>query len=203
MAVAVCGGCPSEVRANPSEPCRNRRVSYRGAVLGLRERNEGGDSDFVAVVWDEHGQCVREVVYATTRGWCYHDGAVVDATPDVRARALEWWRAKLRESEVERRKRVAREIGVGVMVRSTTTRGKNVGVVGEVLLIAPNRFDKKKYRVKVSVTGEPQPRWLDRDRVEVANPPSPKLNKKTRRRIERATPGDWGTALVNLSRGVR
>lgn len=199
MAVVICGGCPVEVCNNPSEPCRTRRVSYEGAVLGLRERNGAHDSDFFAVVWDEHGQCVREVPYASTAGWTYHNGARVDATEEVRAKALAWWRAEWLRAEQARREHEAHQIHQGVMVRSTTTRGKNVGVVGEVLLIAPNKYDKNAQRVKIRVEGEAQPRWLDLARVEVANPPAVRLNKKAKRRAARREPRTWGGALAELS----
>lgn len=58
-------------------------VSFEGAVLRLRERNGYDDSDFYALVWDEEQQRTREIQYATTRGWTYHNGASIDATHEV------------------------------------------------------------------------------------------------------------------------
>lgn len=61
--------------------------TFEGCVLAKYEHNWLDDSDFVAVVWNEDEQKLDKVEYATTRGWSYLNGAVVDATDEVRAKA--------------------------------------------------------------------------------------------------------------------
>jgi hypothetical protein len=73
------------VTAHDAE-CHER--TYEGAVLRLRERNGYDDSDFYALVWDEEQQATREIQYATTRGWTYHNGASIDATREVIEKAV-------------------------------------------------------------------------------------------------------------------
>lgn len=58
-------------------------TSYVGCVISTHERNGYDDSDFYAVVWDEATQSSKTIEYASTRGWSYPNGAVVDATPEV------------------------------------------------------------------------------------------------------------------------
>ncbi|QDN94948.1 hypothetical protein FNV58_01050 (plasmid) [Streptomyces sp. RLB1-9] len=98
MGITICNGKRVEgydpnsgsnseaaVAAHNAE-CHER--TYEGAVLRLRERNGYDDSDFYALVWDEEQQRVREIQYATTRGWTYHNGASIDATHEVIAKAV-------------------------------------------------------------------------------------------------------------------
>lgn len=59
------------------------KKTYEGKVLSLREKNGYDDSDFYALVWDSEKNKPVEIMYATTRAWCYYDKAVVDATEDV------------------------------------------------------------------------------------------------------------------------
>ncbi len=61
--------------------------NYEGCVLEKRELNGYDDSDFYAIVWDEPSQSIKRVEYATTRAWTYPNSAVVDATPEVLAKA--------------------------------------------------------------------------------------------------------------------
>lgn len=65
-------------------------ASYQGCVISTRERNMYDDSDFIAVVWDETEGKVKEVEYATTRFWTYKNSAVVDVTPENKAKAEKW-----------------------------------------------------------------------------------------------------------------
>lgn len=98
MGITICNGKRVEgydansssnseaaVAAHNAE-CHER--TYEGAVLRLRERNGYDDSDFYALVWDEEQQATREIMYATTRGWTYHNGASIDATHDVIEKAV-------------------------------------------------------------------------------------------------------------------
>jgi hypothetical protein len=144
-------------------------VTFEGCVLRTGEHNWHDDSDFYALVWDEEQGKVREIEYATTRGWTYHNSAKVDATPEARAKAVAWQAAQLFELYVEKAVAANREelerIDLGMEVRSTTTRGKNKGVVGTVEWIGANGYGPG-YRVGLHVEGEIKRRYLDLERVE-------------------------------------
>jgi len=83
-------------------------VSFVGCVLSLREKNGYDDSDFFARVWDEEKQNVHEVMYATTRGWTYKNGATIDATDDVKAKA-EAWEERVYHRQQVRQQWIARQ----------------------------------------------------------------------------------------------
>jgi hypothetical protein len=87
MAVTMCGCKSAEDRKGR---CVDPQTSYAGAVLATGEHNILDDSYFYALVWD--GSRLIEVEYGATAWWSYHNGAQVDATDDVRAAALEWYR---------------------------------------------------------------------------------------------------------------
>jgi hypothetical protein len=107
-------------------------TTYVGAVLDCREENHYDDSDFYAVCWDEaQGKIVR-VDYATTRGWTYPNGAAVDATPEVLAKAAEWNRKQLVEAYVSRDQRKAKEVKFGRWVKVVSGHKVPKGTVGEV-----------------------------------------------------------------------
>lgn len=59
------------------------RVTFAvGRVISLREANGYHDSDFYATYMRDDGT-ITEFQYATTRGWTYANGAMVDATDEV------------------------------------------------------------------------------------------------------------------------
>lgn len=72
--------------------------SFKGAVLHEYERNGYDDSDWHVVVWDDEKNQIEDFMYATTRGWSYPNGASVDATEEVKAKAAAWAYNKLRKS---------------------------------------------------------------------------------------------------------
>lgn len=120
------------------------KTTHKGLVLNTYERNGRDDSDFYAVVWNEDkGQC-EHLLYASTRGWTYPNGAHIDATPDIVAKveALE-----AAAEEKARAKRAAREAATpakGKTVRVITkSRGKDspeVGEEGTVFYFAKDRY---------------------------------------------------------------
>ena len=61
-------------------------TTHKGLVVGLREMNGYDDSDFYATVWNEEKGAPEEIMYASTRGWTYPNGAAVDATDEVKAK---------------------------------------------------------------------------------------------------------------------
>jgi hypothetical protein len=107
--------------------------SYVGCVLMTYERNGYDDSDFYAVVYDEATDSINHVEYASTRGWTYMDGATVDATEDVKAKAREVIRrqafARMTAAAADAAK--APEVGKAVVV----TAGRKVpqGTTGSVV----------------------------------------------------------------------
>lgn len=170
MAVVMCGGEACELGAT----CQDSQVSYAGAVLAVWERNEWDDSDFLATVWDAQESRVRDVVYGSTRSWTYHNGATVDATPEVRRAALDWYRAQWVTAAIAQARDEARKPAKGRVVRSVTTRGKNVGVVGVVTWIGEDQYrstrHQRVYRVGIKVEGEDKLRYLGLGQVEVIEP---------------------------------
>lgn len=65
--------------------------TYKGCVLETGEFNGRDDSDFYALVWDETESKIKRIEYATTRFWTYGNSAQIDATPEVKAKALAYW----------------------------------------------------------------------------------------------------------------
>lgn len=158
------------------------KTTFEGCVLYTGEHNYYDDSDFYALVWDDEAGKVREIEYASTRGWSYHNGAKVDATEQVRAKAVQWLAGILLDryigEAVAKLTEEAEGIRKGVHVRSTTTRGKNVGVEGVVVWEGVDEYKvstwarhntprenwPKRYGVKVE--GEDKLRYLSGDKVE-------------------------------------
>lgn len=196
MAVVMCGCTADEIHANGPGFCVRPEVSFEGAVLETFEENGYDDSDFIAVVWD--GEKVTIQCYASTRSWTYHNGARVDATSEVRAAALEWYRSRLAPVRIAEARREAERPRKGVEVCSLTTRGKNVGVKGEVRWIGPDRYSRTGgERVGLKVQGEDKLRYLPADRVRVISP-DPVDEKWIMQRAATAQPRSWYVALCTL-----
>lgn len=144
-------------------------ISYEGMVLRLGEHNWYDDSDFYALVWDEATQSVKKVEYATTRGWTYHNGAKVDASDEIRAKAVAWEAKRLFTLYAEQlqadKLKALKELETGVEVKSLTTRGKNKGVVGYVQRVMKSSYGPG-YVAGVQVEGEDKLRWIDTERLE-------------------------------------
>lgn len=167
--------CTTEIK-NSFKPCVNPTVTYEGAVLATYERNWADDSDFYAIVWDRDAQDFRHVEYATTRGWTYHNGATVDATPEVIAEAEQKLAEILTERGIGAAHREADKPVKGRTVESLTTRGKNVGVKGVVKWYGEDAYRSTSwmtyYRVGVKVDGEDKLRYLPAEKVRVIDPPA-------------------------------
>lgn len=175
MAIVTCGpGCTTEHK-NAGGGCADRVVTYAGAVLDKWEENGCDDSDFIAAVWN--GEKVTTVCYASTRSWTYHNGATVDATAQVRAAAIGWLSNALTEVMYADAVAAARRPEKGLVVRSNTTRGKNVGVTGTVMWMGESsrygyqvRHSITRTRVGLKVDGHDKLVYMDADRVEVVEP---------------------------------
>jgi hypothetical protein len=141
---------------------------YAGATLAVREENGYDDSDWYAVAWDaDKGEVVR-VDFHTTR-WASTGHATVDATDDVKADAeawlADWYEAQLTADD----KAQARRPEPGKFVRSVTTRGKNVAVVGVVKRRGESKYHGRPDWLLVE-TGDGDEVFLDANRVEVLDP---------------------------------
>ena len=78
--------------------------THVGLCLSERETNYHDDSDFYMTVWNEERQEVEEVMFATTRGWCYPAMASrPDASPEIQAKATAYWAAKRAEGDKARK----------------------------------------------------------------------------------------------------
>ena len=191
MPINFCG-CPSDkIRNRPFEPC-DKIESYAGAVLYTYESNGYDDSDFHAVVWDDEAGKIKDIEYATTRAWTYHNSATVDATEDVMVKALAAYRQQWADVEIRRERRMADVPRIGSTVRSLTTRGKNVDITGVVRWRGDGRYGES---VAIEVAGEDRRRFLPVDRVAVVNPPAVD-EADIRRRAQTVNPNGWRLALV-------
>jgi hypothetical protein len=207
MAVYTCGkGC------NPIESpyqCQDSVKTYEGAVLQTWENNGYSDSDFIAAVWDEDSQTVKTVMYATTRGWTYHNGAKVDATPEVLAKAGEWLAVQAFTRALWKSYDDHGDPTVGKTVRSLTTRGKNKGVVGTIVARRVNPYGTYyangynrpesiyNQQVKVQVHGENRMAWLSADKVEVIDSWEPDIDAL---RGNAKAYGEQGNFMARFSR---
>lgn len=119
--------------------------THKGLVISLHEINGHDDSDFYAVVWnDAEGKC-EQVTYGTTRAWTYPNYAVVDATPDVRAKveALHAKQVAAAAADAALRRYKTPDKGKQVRVIKARSRGKDpvmTGVSGEVFYFGADRF---------------------------------------------------------------
>lgn len=79
--------------------------THKGLCISEREMNGSSDSDFYMTVWDEKEQCLKEILFGTTRGWSYPSwGSYVDASEEIREKAKEYSKKQL--AEIERKERV-------------------------------------------------------------------------------------------------
>ena len=124
------------------------RKFAEGATVSMREMNGYDDSDFYATYYDAESDSFKEVMYGTTRGWTYAAGAVIDATPEVRAKYDAMLEA---ERVVANALRAAREAALpkpGRTVKVVAKRGKVGkfnGKVGKVFWYGVDKFRPNYY----------------------------------------------------------
>lgn len=168
-------------------------TTHKGCVLDMYERNGYDDSDFYAIVWDEANQKIEHVQYATTRGWTYCNGASIDATPEVIAKAEAYQRQLCLNKWHDDNKKQADMPYKGRMVRVTKGRKIPVGTIGEVFWFGEDqykaarrsrynrynpyaglvgKFIKDRYRVGIKWTenGVVKKEFASAENVEVINP---------------------------------
>lgn len=121
------------------------RREYIGATLQTYEHNGYDDSDFMAIVWDEAKQTIKTVCYATTRGWTYLNGATVDATPEVLAKAQKHRYEMLVGLNVDASERDSKVPKTDRRCRVTRGRKVPQGTEGIVFWIGPDRYASSRW----------------------------------------------------------
>ncbi|MDR7277643.1 hypothetical protein [Catenuloplanes atrovinosus] len=158
-------------------------------VLARFEHNGYDDSDFYAIVWDGHRAGLTE--YGSTR---YYGGTNPgpDATAAHHAAARAWILAPLTDQLRADAEAHARALDQGCAARSTTTRGKNHGVTGQIKRLTERRFrGHATLRALIVIHGTGEQRWMDADRLERTDPEpidDNAINDRARYLAERA---DW------------
>jgi len=147
--------------------CGNRVERWSGKVLDTFEDNGYHDSYWYALVWDDELGEPRKVEWGSTASWSYHNSVTVDATPEVLERALAWYRKGWTERAIAATHEDVNKPRHGAEVRSTTTRGPNVGITGEVRWTGEGRYGP---RVGIKVEGRKSLVFMAADRVAVVNP---------------------------------
>lgn len=169
---------------------------FVGAVLDTREENLAHDSYFHAIVWD--GEKVTSVETHSTAYGGPWPTVTVDATQDTIDAALAWFRPRWLAARITEAERMAREIQVGRKVRSTTTRGKNVGFEGIVRRCVVNKWSSDPSAMRVQVEAENgETRWLDDRRLEVVDPAEIDPTELTEA-SRHALPNGWRNAILAL-----
>lgn len=149
MPVYHCGpNCTTEQKNSASGGCGDRQIKYTGAVLYNGERNGYHDSDFYSLVWDEEKGAVVTVGTGSTSYWSYHDGATVDATPEVKQKAAGWYLLQILERLTKEAQEDALKPAKGDVVRSLTIRGKAKGAVGEIVWSGDDQYRYNRHLVK-------------------------------------------------------
>ena len=132
---------------------------FRGYVLGVREMNGYHDSDFYATVWDDEAGCVREIFDGTTRFAAPSKYSRADASPEVLAKARDWWSTEIgpkraKETLLSR----ANAIEVGSVIKVVKGRKIAKDTVGDVVWKGEDRFASnrytKAYRIGIKVDGK-------------------------------------------------
>jgi hypothetical protein len=143
---------------------------FTGCVLSTREYNGYHDSDFYATVWDEEQGCVREIEDGTTRCYAPSKYSRADATPEVIAKARNWYasNAGIRAAARIRLERAFNAIRVGDEVEVVAGRKIVKGTKGEVVWVGRDSFNPRAYRVGM--------RLIDGSRVFTAMGNLEKLN---------------------------
>jgi hypothetical protein len=169
---------------------------YVGAVLDTREENLAHDSYFHAIVWD--GEKVTSVETHSTAYGGPWPTVTVDATQETIDAALAWFRPRWLAARVREAERMAAEIQVGRRVRSTTTRGKNVGFSGIVRRCTVNTYSTDPSAMRVQIEAENgETRWMDDKRVEVVDP-APVDTTELEAASRAALPNGWRNAILAL-----
>lgn len=117
------------------------KTTHVGLVLDTGEHNYHDDSDFYAIVWNEVANEPVKIIYGTTRGWTYPNGASVDATPEILQKHQTWKEAKAAREQSERDEKEAKKPSLGKTVTVVKGIKVPVGTTGKVFWVSePRRF---------------------------------------------------------------
>ena len=135
-------------------------------VLDEFEHNGYDDSDFYAIVWTGT-RVIVELRWTTRHAGTYFTGPTATPAQDQAARA--WIAEPLAAAMLADVQQQAKQPTTGARVRSTTTRGKNLGVVGTVRRITEDHYRSTRgqtyYRALVELD-DGTTRWMNADRLE-------------------------------------
>lgn len=196
MPVITCASqnCTADIK-NGYGACVDPTIEYAGTVLATYERNGYNDSDFYAIVWT--GDDFKHIEYASTRGWTYHNGAKVDATPEVIAAAEVRLVEILTDRWIDQARQEAEAPAIDRTVR--VTRGKLTGTTGVVRWIGENRSRwAVTPRVGIKVGDNRKYAFVDGYDVEVVNPApvdDVRIAEIKRNAAYRAAQHGWRTEL--------
>lgn len=182
MAVRILKeGMPRVYTGYDVHPLPVYEVTYEGAVLSTWERNGYDDSDFYATVWDDEAGEVKDVMFATTRGWTYANSATVDATDEVKAKADAWYRERLAHTLKANAEREAEFPEKGDVVVVVKGRKVPKGTVGRIFWKGEDRYKTGRfatfYRIGIE-TDDGDKYFLAEDNVKLVTPkPVPTLDE--------------------------
>jgi len=124
-------------------------TTHVGLVLNLREANGRDDSDFYATVWNEEKGAPESIMYASTRGWTYPNGATVDATEEVKAKYAAYCAVIAAERKAERERAEAAMPAKGKKAKTIrAVKGKSAiekGVTGVIFWVGVDKFSRSYY----------------------------------------------------------
>jgi hypothetical protein len=169
-------------------------TTYEGKVLARYEKNGYHDSDFYAIVETDEPGKFTTVCYASTRGWTYLNGAIVDATPDVVER-YEAFRKDIRDDAIAAREArqklvLAKDLPVRVI------KGKNKDLEGVIGWLGEDQYKRRRdysgfglksidqFRIGIRVEGQKKLVFLNAQNVEILvegewvepQPPGPSID---------------------------
>jgi hypothetical protein len=146
-------------------------TTYVGKVVYTGEHNGYDDSDFYAYVREDDGS-FRKIVYASTRGWTYPNGASVDASPED-INAFYAWQSEVTELAAKARREAAaaeakargEHVGRGDHVKVVKGRKVPKGTEGEVFWVGKCKFSG---RPRIGFNGfDGETYWTAASNVEV------------------------------------
>ena len=152
--VMMCeASTPGAVKDEYSSKSAGRDIwvetTHVGLVLSLREANGRDDSDFYALVWNEEKGAPESIMYATTRGWTYPNGASIDATEEVKAKYAAYCAVYAAARKLEREKAEAAVPAKGKRAKTVrSVKGKSAiekGVTGTIFWVGVDKFSRSYY----------------------------------------------------------
>lgn len=155
-------------------------MTHHGLCLSEREANFYDDSDFYMRVWDVETQSIKEICFASTRGWTYPClGSYVDATPEIVALATAYQikvdRLMRARNLIWDRRRQTKEVAeLGLQTRKQLKRLENCGIKDDVTRLK-TLLKTKKFRSEFRAKMAAQVRdWINDPQPKYATPLSPK-----------------------------